>query len=117
MLKWVNRIAIIVTPKQPLIDWVNKVFPEDPILNFFDSKNDNSNVYLLSDDFDMEEIENYLIKNYKQIFHHELFEWCEDESLFPNKITFKLFNNWFDFSIQTMVFDLSAGQIEKEDAY
>ncbi len=47
MFETINRLALIITPKQPVIDWNNKIFPKDPIDNYFDEAHDSSNIFLI----------------------------------------------------------------------
>jgi hypothetical protein len=75
-------------------------------------------IYLVPDfeDEDVIEaaIEKYLKNNYENIFRSELSAWYTDEKMFP-KITYPLFRDWFDISINTMIFDTLDEPIDKEE--
>ena len=47
------------------------------------------------------------IKNYKQLFEEELEGQWTDENDWPEKISFKLFNEWFSYEISDLVVDLA----------
>ena len=115
MFETINRTALIITPKQPVIDWQNKIFPDSPITNHLEDKNDNGNVFLIPQFDDPDGYMDYIKRNFKEIFHYQLWEWCIDKKLFPKVLTWKMFNEWFDWSIQTMILDLVDEDIEKEE--
>jgi hypothetical protein len=111
----INRIAIVVKCKQPVIDWVNKIFPEDPITDYFDGENeDKDEIFLVPLPHYGDDSEKILKRYYKDIFHFELWGWCTDEKLYPKALTWKMFNEWFDYTIQSMVIDLSDEELMKE---
>ena len=85
----VHRSAIVVIPKEPFLNWINKVDPTET-LSLSEVQKD-SNVYLLPDynlpisTEDLEkEIENYIKKHCKGIFYNQLSEWHLDEETIHN---------------------------------
>jgi len=103
---FLNRCAVIVTPKPPFWEWVNKTSETDePLL--IQSRSDG-NIYLVPD-YEAEQnielaIKNYLNQNYAELFVSELEAWNMDPLTFP-EITFERFHQWFDVSSHTMIFD------------
>jgi hypothetical protein len=59
------------------------------------------------------EIEKYLKLNYSNIFINEFTSWHTDERKFP-KISYALFLEWFEISMNKMIFDTVEMPIEKE---
>lgn len=111
-----NRYALLVTPRQELLEWVNAVFPEDPPLDLsILGQHDNTNIYLFPQVDDLSFAEVYVKTHLDIIFERELFEWCEDEAYWPKDRNWALFCEWFDYSIESLVFDLTKGPIRKED--
>ncbi len=103
----INRNAIIVSAKNPLIDWVNTLDPKNPMPYRNPLAYDESTVYLI-DVLDTEEdFREWLSENYLEIFEEELYSWITDDSLWPNPLTFDLFNTWISVSYQSMVMDMS----------
>lgn len=47
MLEHINRDAVIIFPKQPLMDWVNTIFPEEKIECPQIMTHDEANIYLI----------------------------------------------------------------------
>jgi hypothetical protein len=116
----VHRSAIVVVPMKPLLDWINSVEPFKTMTLAEVQK--VNNIYLIPD-FDEpispedleKEIENYIRKNYKEIFYHLLSEWYLDESVYP-KMTYKIFKEWFKISIHTVFIDMVNKPISKESS-
>ena len=106
----INRNAIIVKPKDPFFNWQNQVFPDDePIHNL-----EENNIYLIREMDDNHAIRNWLKKNFNDIFSNELNDWCSNEKLWPEKRTFKMFADWFDLEIHSMILDLEEGPVRKD---
>ncbi len=84
MLASVNRTALIITPKQALFDWVNSIFPEDPIHKDASNKHDESTVYLIPEYDCTEESILFLKANFEYLLEEILFGWCTDESKWPS---------------------------------
>ncbi|MGD1847880.1 MAG: hypothetical protein ACFB10_21000 [Salibacteraceae bacterium] len=101
---------MIVIPKQPYFDWDKAVFPEaTPIQEMMEY-----NSYLLPEvelSFDPQKV---MKKDWPWIFENELFSICTDESTWPEKRTWELFNEWFELQFSTLVLDLGHGPIVRE---
>ena len=93
-MQYINRSIIIVKPKQPFVDWVNSTDPEGKQCVLGDMISDN-NTYLVSEIDDDNDLARELKKHFKKIFKNELMAWCLDESIWPSKLTFSLFTEWF----------------------
>jgi hypothetical protein len=105
----INRCAILVKAKKPFYDWINYVDPEFPVQD-----NDEGTVYLLKELESREKIENWLKRNFLKIFDNELNDYHTDENDWPQKRTYKVFNEWFTVEIASMIVDLEDRMIEKE---
>lgn len=104
----IDKVAVFVRPKQPFIDWINNVDPEDPLTvnDFFDG-----NTYLLDaeeyDIVDGDDIELLLVENYAEIFENELLNMWTNTDDWPEKISPDMFKEWFEYHVSSMVYDLS----------
>ena len=103
-LETINRGVIVVIPKMPFYDWVNKLDPENPV-NPSDFEEHNS--YLVRDNID--DLEKLIKKYYKIIFENECFGMWTDPDDWPEKMTLNLFQKWFDYHISSVVYDLEVG--------
>lgn len=110
----ISRSVIIIKAKQPLVDWLNKLDPANPI-TLEDAHIDNS-AYLLPtfDEIANPEYtaESYLKSNYQGIFLQEIKDWYIDPKAYP-KMTYALFLEWFEISTHSMIFDMVKGPITK----
>lgn len=105
----INRNAIVVKARKPLLDWVNFIYPDDPI-----TETEEGTIYLIRERESNEEIEKWLKRNFDKIFQNELNDWHTDEEEWPQKRTFKLFQEWFDYEIHSMILDLEDTRITKD---
>jgi hypothetical protein len=107
--KNINRSAIVLMPKQPFFKWLQQ---HDPAMNMHHELLEGD-VYLLPDFETKEQVEKWLQKNYNELFEEQLHNWYTDEDMWPQKRSFQLFQEWFSYSIHTMLFDTQKGMIEK----
>jgi hypothetical protein len=106
----INRNAILVRPKKPFFDWVNKVFKdEDPV-----TEKDENNIYLIREMDSNEDIKKWIKKNFDDLFVNELNDWYADESGWPANRTYKMFCEWFDVEIHSMILDLEEFPVTKD---
>ncbi|MCB1143047.1 MAG: hypothetical protein KDK54_12445 [Leptospiraceae bacterium] len=112
----VNRCVMLISPKAPLYDWVNSIFPDDPIEPSSDPfSHDEGTVFLIPEIETTEEFEEWIYENFKVFFEGLLEEWCTDETLWPKELTYEQFKDWFYISFQTLVYDTLEEDILKED--
>lgn len=111
--KTINRDVLILFPKQAFFDWINSVFPDDLVKCPKLLANDAANIYLLDQKVNHGESLDYLKRNFQHFFELELFDWCQDEEYWPKKLNWKMMNEWFHISVQSMVFDAGSGPIER----
>lgn len=103
----INRHAVVVKPRQPLLDWINALYP--------DLREDGSetSVYLIKSQFSREDAEKWLKRHFNKIFENELIGRHTDENDWPQKKTYKVFKEWFDIEIHEQVVDMEDEPIPK----
>lgn len=106
----INRIAVLVYPKKPFIDWLKYVDPEVPL---FDDVDDSKTVYLLPEDVS-EDWEKHVKKICTKIFENQLLAWFTDPSIWPHDRSWKVFKEWFHVEMQSIIYDTMEDSIEKE---
>jgi hypothetical protein len=111
----IYRCLVVIKPKQPMLDWLGSVDPShNPNL---EEIRQDGHAYLVPDYEEAPDIEkaidNYLSANYEGIFLNELIGWYTDAQRFP-RMTWALFQAWFEISHHTMVFDTVNKPITKE---
>jgi hypothetical protein len=102
----VNRSAIVVIPKQPLLDWLNLVDPGDGDLTLAGMQAE-PHVYLIPEVESEEDLGRYLKKVAQGIFEQQLNDWITDDTLWPPDRSFEIFTHWFAVSYHSFVYDFS----------
>ena len=110
----INRTAVVIKPKQPFIDWINSI-PDEKIDFTLEQISADNITFLIPQYDNLEDSKKYIEKRFDQIFEWELFGWIVTEDLWPQKRTWKTFQDWFSIEINSEVFDLVDGEIEKEE--
>jgi hypothetical protein len=96
-------MAVVVFLREPMVDWLNGVDPDNPV--WMGSLSERGNVYLIPEFEDLDEAEAHLEEIYDEIFTNELAEWHEDRKIWPQDRTFEMFLEWFDVVYDVAVFD------------
>lgn len=104
MLATLNRSAVIVTPKQPFLDWLHRTDPTSLTLTLEDVG--EPTIYLLPQcEGDQDLIAH--VKNYcYTIFEDQLDGWYREQATWPPDKDFKTFCLWFEYPAHTMLLDL-----------
>jgi len=108
----INRTLLIVVPKKPYIEWVKSCEIDESDL---DNGAEHYSAYLISEKYDEFNYKNYLKNHYMDIFEEELSSMIRDPDLWPQKIDFKTYNEWFETKAIEVVYDLSNEPIEIEE--
>lgn len=104
-----NRNGIVIKGRQPLLNWVNTLYPGRPLNTFTEGT-----IYLIREMDSNELIADWVRANFDEIFINELNNWNIDENSWPAKRSYDLFREWFEVEIHSMVLDLEEEEIEKE---
>ena len=113
-MKIINRTAVVIKPKQPFVDWLNSI-PGESSDNTLENMPEENTTFLIPELFGPKESLAYIKKVYSQVFEFELFEWFTAEDLWPQKRTWKMFQDWFYIEMNSEVLDFVEGDIEKEE--
>jgi hypothetical protein len=116
-MRLVRRAAITVTPKQPYIDWANRL-DEDGVKIGEDFQPEQQ-IYLIGDvsdvfPFDRDEI---VRPYFKAMFDEELNDWHQQESDWPASRTYATFLAWFEVEVHSMVLDLKGSWLIRTESY
>lgn len=109
-----NRTVVLLVPKQPFLDWINNVDPDDQTLTVEDLRDDNE-VFLIPQFNDNSDAEKWVGKRWDSLFEHMLMGWVDDEMTWPQDRTLAMFHEWFDIEIHSMAWDLSDDPLFVED--
>jgi hypothetical protein len=111
----VYRCAIVVTVKQPFLDWLTRTAPSHG--GTLAELQQDPHLYLVPDFGEVADIDKAVAKfikqQYAKIFVNELAAWWLDEEVYPT-VDFVTFGQWFVVAMHTMIFDMVEGEVEKE---
>jgi len=111
-MKTINRTVVTVSPKQPYIDWANSFEANGAQI---DPSETHTTAFLLSDDYNELNYENFIEIEYAKIFDLELESWMASPKHWPKNRSYKLFKEWFEVRVADTVFDLGIDKIEHEE--
>jgi hypothetical protein len=72
-----------------------------------------TNIYLVDDKID--DVEKWLKKKFDKFFMMELDEWFENKKDWPQKRNYKMFKQWFQVDVSTMIYDLEKNPVLKSE--
>jgi hypothetical protein len=107
----VNRCAIGLAPRPPLIAWSRQTKPGEDMA----WRQEDYSLYLIPTYEDEEEGMALLQQGYEDIFEAELDSWCRDSACWPPERTFALFLEWFEVRFYPLVEDLVDDELEREE--
>jgi hypothetical protein len=112
----VNRSAIILKARKPLVDWVNDVDPADNAvpISLHDAQREPT-VYLIPDCDSDEAAAEWVKAAFDWLFERELWGWYTDETLWPRNRTYEMFCRWFDYSVHSIVEDMSDEPLLRDE--
>ncbi len=103
---YINRYAIVIKPLQPFVEWYYSLYPDEENPEF-----NESNIYLVNDEID--DLELWLKKKFDKFFMLELEDWHTNKKEWPQKRNYKMFKQWFQVEMTTMIYDLEKQPIFK----
>jgi len=111
-MKSINRLAILVTPREPFLAWARAIAVESEVVD--DAADSLTTVYLVEvpDEFDPVQV---IREHYPEIFVEQLNAWHRDESAWPRRRTEVVFRDWFEARVVDMVWDLGREPIEPDE--
>ncbi len=113
-METIDRMAVVVLPREPVVDWVNETDPDHLI--WLEDISWRGNVYLIPRFETIEEAEMHVESIFDDIFCNELAEWFEDKSKWPQERTYDMFLEWFDVIYDVVAYDTLNGNIRKMQA-
>jgi hypothetical protein len=112
-MEQINRAAIVLKPKQPLVDWVNRTVPLDTPVTVEQLAQDCT-VVLVPATMDLaEEVSEYLDPYKPALFDLELEEWNRVSSDWPAERTAAVFDAWFELEVHSVVYDTMETPVRK----
>lgn len=114
MLPLVNRSAILLTPRQPFLDWADAVYGDGArYLDIVSVHREDARTIFLGPDGDLTgDPHRFITRNWSLLFETLLSDWCQDESTWPQDRSLRMFRQWFDVTVFGVVLDALKQPLE-----
>lgn len=99
----IDRLAVILRPKKPFIDWLNTILDEQKVLN--DVVAADPTVVLIPIIENDDELGEYIEQHYKAWLEHEFSSWCINQEDWPSRRDFEAFHEFFEINVHSLVID------------
>jgi hypothetical protein len=113
MVATLNRSAIVVTPRQPFLDWLRAVDPTSHAITLQDLGRDPA-VYLLPECETDEHVSDVLRELCEDVFVEQLASWFTDATSWPTDRGFDVFCRWFDYRQHSMLIDMCDEPLKRD---
>jgi hypothetical protein len=105
-----NRSAIVVTPKQPFLDWLHVADPTSAKLTLPDLAREPA-IYLIPECETSEDVAGVLHGLCEEIFTEQLDGWYRETASWPKDRSYEVFCQWFDYQHHSMLIDLCQDRL------
>lgn len=109
-----NRMVLILVCKQPFLDWLNAA-DQNPLSLTLEMLHIDNDTFLIPQFDDPHDAVKWAEKRWSFLFESILFDWITEESMWPQNRTLKMFLEWFDIDVHSMVWDLANEPLLVED--
>lgn len=100
----VDRTVALVRPKQPMLDWL-LAQPDNDVDITLEMLRTDCTVLLVPEGEEPEDAISYIDEIFGQVFEMELTSWYDETERWPANRTLKLFWEWFDVEVHSLVID------------
>ena len=107
-----NRAVLIVRPKQPFLAWAAQVDDSGLMPNV----EGEQTAYLVPEFDDDDEAHRVVKQVFSEIFERELFGWHTDQTAWPKRRSFAVFQQWFAIELHSVVEDLGGSDLVDDEA-
>jgi hypothetical protein len=110
----INRGVVVIKPKGPFLDWVNRDLTLSSPVTMEELRRDCAAI-LVPDLGSLEAALDYVEPLKPRLFEMELEAWDRDPANWPEERTSDLFDAWFALEVHSMVWDTVDTPIVKEE--
>jgi len=107
----VNRVAVLLVPKKPYLDWANSFDDDGPKIHPAEAR-EHTVAFLVPDLELLDEIQKFVAENSEYMFECALSEWMQDKKDWPKLRNHLTLREWFDVEVHDFLIDLGDDPIE-----
>ncbi len=112
-MKQINRAIAVIKPRQPYVDWALSLPGETDELSLDDLRSDCTAI-LIPEFNAPAESEAFIASIAAELFEAELDAWYRDRTTWPLARDYRVFREWFDVEIHSIVLDAADRDITSE---
>ncbi|AJK50737.1 hypothetical protein [Burkholderia plantarii] len=114
-----NRVVAIILPTKPFVEWITAADPTQSNANItLADTHEEPSAFLIptdkTDDLDHPG-KRWIQRNWKLLFERMLEGWYADPALWRRNRTLKMFREWCEIRIHSLVLDCGDTELEYED--
>ncbi len=106
----VNRFVAVLKPTEAYLNWANSCPGPGPKITLARLR-EECTAYLIPE---VEDPRAWIRRNFIPMFESELAAWYTDETYWPEHLTYRLFKEFFEVEIHSVVIDLGKGPVRHE---
>jgi hypothetical protein len=110
-----NRSAMQLICKQPYLDWASSLDQTQSEIWTLQQLNDDNDIFMIPQFVDPRDSMKWVVERWHVFFDNMLFDWETDEAMWPQNRTLKMFLEWFDIRIHSLVWDMANEPLTVED--
>ena len=110
-----NRSVALLVYKQPFLAWLQSADPTPGTVWTLEELREDNDTFLIPQFDDPSDSVKWIESRWRALFDSILIDWLTDESLWPKNRTLKMFREWFDIKVHSMVWDLAEEPLIVED--
>ena len=101
--------------KQPYLNWVNSLDPTQSGSWTLEQLNEDNDTFMIPQFVDPRDSVKWVEERWHILFDNVLFNWDTDETVWPEGKSLKMFHEWFDVQIHSLVWDMANEPLAVED--
>lgn len=116
-MKFINRIVVVLKPKQGYLDWMASLPDPSPVLipSLEEARTRECTSFLVPEYDTIEQVQDFIFKNSKAIIEYMCEAWDTREEVWPRTRNRSMLKSWFDLEVHSELIDLAGGHIEVEE--
>ncbi len=108
---YVNRMLVLLRPRQPFVDWLNSTLDPDEAPHTLDEIEGSPGAFLIPIFEYREEAEEWIRENHILIFETHLWDWLDRPQEWPADRSWEVFLEWFDVELLGAPWDVVAAPL------
>lgn len=111
---FVNRMLVVLWPRQAFVEWVNAISGPDEGTRSLEELRAHASSFLIPIFDYPEEAWDWVEEHHLLLFETLLWQWTEDEGLWPGERDWEVFLAWFEPELMAAPWDVVSGPLSSD---